>query len=103
MKRKQVETKIINGVTYLKCTKCREWKELNEENFYKDKTNENIGFKSQCKECKKKYIIKITKKIEELIKRNIVINIKIIIKHMEKSIIKMVIQILKYQILKITI
>ena len=95
MKRKQVETKIINGVTYLKCTKCREWKELNEENFYKDKTNENIGFKSQCKECKKKYIIKITKKIEELIKRNIVINIKIII--------KMVIQILKYQILKITI
>ena len=55
MKRKQVETKIINGVTYLKCTKCAEWKELNEENFYKDKTNKNIGFKSQCKECKKVY------------------------------------------------
>ena len=55
MKRKQVETKIINGVTYLKCTKCGEWKELNEENFYKDKTNKNIGFKSQCKECKKVY------------------------------------------------
>lgn len=55
MKRKQVETKIINGVTYLRCTKCAEWKELNEENFYKDKNNKNIGFKSQCKECKKVY------------------------------------------------
>ena len=33
MKRKQIETKIINGVTYLRCTKCEEWKELNEENF----------------------------------------------------------------------
>ena len=49
------EVKVRNGKKYIKCSKCSEYKELNENNFYKDNTS--TGYKSICKECKKKYYI----------------------------------------------
>ena len=54
MKRKQIETKLIGGVKFLRCTKCGELKQMSEENFYKN-TRDSVGFKTVCKECTKKY------------------------------------------------
>ena len=51
-----IETKVIDGVVYQKCTTCGKWKPQNKENFYRDKRNSR-GFKSQCKECKIGYYI----------------------------------------------
>ena len=44
-----------NGKKYIKCKDCGKYKELNENNFYKDNTS--IGYKRVCKDCKKKYYI----------------------------------------------
>lgn len=53
---RKIETKVIDGVVYQKCTTCGKWKPQNKENFYRDKRNSR-GFKSQCKECKIGYYI----------------------------------------------
>lgn len=53
---RKIETKVIDGVVYQKCTTCGKWKLQNKENFYRDKRNSR-GFKSQCKECKIGYYI----------------------------------------------
>ena len=53
---RKIETKVIDGVVYQKCTTCGKWKPQNKENFYRDKRNSR-GFKSQCKECKIRYYI----------------------------------------------
>lgn len=53
---RKIETKVIDGVVYQKCTTCGEWKPQNKENFYRDNRNSR-GFKSQCKDCKKGYYI----------------------------------------------
>lgn len=53
---RKIETKIINGIVYQKCTTCGKWKPQNKENFYRDNRNSR-GFKSQCKDCKKGYYI----------------------------------------------
>ena len=53
---RKIETKVIDGVVYQKCTTCGKWKPQNKENFYRDKRNSR-GFKSQCKECKVGYYI----------------------------------------------
>lgn len=53
---RKIETKVIDGVVYQKCTTCGKWKPQNKDNFYRDKRNSR-GFKSQCKECKIGYYI----------------------------------------------
>lgn len=56
MEKKRVrsaEDLLTKGGTHLICSKCKEEKELTEENFYK--SNNSIGFKSVCKCCKAKY------------------------------------------------
>jgi hypothetical protein len=45
--------KIINGVEYKKCKICNEWFPMNEEYFYKNKTNRTDGYHTYCKECTK--------------------------------------------------
>ena len=53
---RKIETKVIDGIVYQKCTTCGKWKPQNKDNFYRDKRNSR-GFKSQCKECKIGYYI----------------------------------------------
>lgn len=45
--------KNINGVEYKLCKRCEEFKPMNEEFFYKKKTNLTDGFDTYCKECAK--------------------------------------------------
>lgn len=51
-----IDVVIRNGKKYIKCKDCGEYRELNENNFYKDNTS--IGYKRVCKACKKKYYIR---------------------------------------------
>lgn len=50
----QVETKIVKGVYYKKCTHCGEWKIANLENFNKH-TNCKLELSSKCKNCLSEY------------------------------------------------
>lgn len=50
---KRAEDLLTRGGKFLVCSSCHTEKELTEENFYK--YNNSIGFKTVCKECKKKY------------------------------------------------
>lgn len=55
MRKGKIETTIINGLAYLRCNCCGAWKEMTEENFYKDKNGTTVKFKAKCKDCTKKY------------------------------------------------
>jgi hypothetical protein len=44
--------KIIDGIEYKKCSQCKEWKQLNNEYFYKDSARPD-GFDAICKDCLK--------------------------------------------------
>ena len=52
--RKEIETSIKNGIEYMKCGCCGEWKPMDKEHYYKWKGS-STGYKSTCKICKKKY------------------------------------------------
>lgn len=45
-----------DGKQYKKCSCCGEFKELNEDNFYKKEINLD-GFEGKCKECKRNYYV----------------------------------------------
>jgi hypothetical protein len=45
--------KTIKGIEYKKCSKCKEWKPMTEEFFYKWKHSTLDEFHAQCKECQK--------------------------------------------------
>ncbi len=49
---KPIETIEVEGKVFRKCRDCREYKELNEDNFYKRET-EN-GWRGRCRECHNK-------------------------------------------------
>ncbi|WP_425203743.1 HNH endonuclease [Priestia megaterium] len=46
--------KIINDVEHKKCSICEEWFPMNDDHFYKVKTNKTDGYSPYCKECTKK-------------------------------------------------
>lgn len=47
--------KIINGVVFKECFKCKEWKPETEEYYYmQNKNKPERGFSSNCKECERK-------------------------------------------------
>jgi len=43
--------KIINGLIFKWCTYDEHWIEMNDENFYKNKSNHIDGFNTYCKKC----------------------------------------------------
>ena len=50
---KKIEHKVIDGIEYKWCYKCKQWKPLSE--FSKDKTRKD-GLQPYCKECNKRYM-----------------------------------------------
>lgn len=46
--------KEIDGIGHKKCKICEEFKTMNEDNFYKKKTNYTDGFDTYCKPCSRK-------------------------------------------------
>jgi len=53
-------------MTKKQCTKCKEWKEVNTDNFYKDKSMKD-GFRGQCKKCNMAYAMVYRKENKEKI------------------------------------
>lgn len=49
-KKREITYKIINGITYKRCSKCKEWKPITE--FCKHKSHKD-GLQDYCKDCKK--------------------------------------------------
>ena len=52
--RKPIDTKLIDGVLYMKCNCCGSYKPLNDKYFYKKSKNSD-SFKAKCIDCIKKY------------------------------------------------
>jgi hypothetical protein len=50
--------KVINGIEYKQCSKCKEWKPMTEEYFYIWKYSTTDGYHSSCIECDKKDVLK---------------------------------------------
>ncbi|KON90273.1 hypothetical protein AF332_11935 [Sporosarcina globispora] len=45
---------MFNDITYKVCTNCSEWFEMNDENFYINKSNSLDGYHPYCKQCSSK-------------------------------------------------
>jgi hypothetical protein len=52
------EHKIINGVIFKWCKSCKDWIQMDDEHFYKNKKNSTDGYYPECKQCSIKRTIK---------------------------------------------